>query len=236
MTQATVLLIPGLLCDQTVWRPLMATLNGAAEIADLSTQDDLTQMAKDCLAAYPGPLRVAGHSMGARVAMEMARLCPKRVTRLVLLDTGIHPLRDGEVAKRAEIVRFAHEHGMAALAARWLPGMVHTPNQQNTALMQSLTDMVLRMDPDLHARQINALVTRPDASAYLAEISCPVLLVVGEQDQWSPVSQHRDMLQLLPDAQLEVIQQAGHFAPIEQPEKVARLTADFLTRDDNNKG
>lgn len=56
--------------------------------------------------------------MGARVAMEMARLAPERVEKLALLDTGIHPLRDGEPAKRAEIVHFAHENGMAALANR----------------------------------------------------------------------------------------------------------------------
>jgi len=226
---ARILLIPGLLCDETVWQPLLAALGGKASVADLSTQDDLTRMARDCLAAHPGPLAVAGHSMGARVAMEMARLAPERITRLALLDTGIHPLGEGERARRDDIVRFAHEHGMAALARRWLPGMVHEPNQKKPALMQTLTDMVLRKTPGLHERQITALVNRPDAAAYLAEITCPVLLVVGRQDQWSPVAQHEAMLELLPDARLEIIENAGHFAPLEQPEAVARLLAGFLS-------
>ena len=95
-------------------------------------------------------------------------------------------------------------------------------------LNKEIEAMVLRKDADLHARQINALVTRPDASAYLAGITCPVLLVVGRQDQWSPVSQHEDMLRLLPDARLEIIEDAGHFAPLEQPDDVAALLADFL--------
>jgi len=168
--------------------------------------------------------------MGARVAMEMARLAPERITRLALLDTGIHPLKAGEKAKRDEIVEFAHANGMKALAERWLPGMVHAPNRENQTLMQSLTDMVLAKDPDLHQRQITALVNRVDASAYLASISCPVLLMVGEQDQWSPIAQHEDMLRLLPNARLEIIADAGHFAPVEQPEKVARLLAEFLTQ------
>jgi pimeloyl-ACP methyl ester carboxylesterase len=222
----TVLLIPGLLCDAHVWQPVCARLD--ATVADLSTQDSLTEMAQDCLDANPGALRVAGHSMGARVAMEMARLAPDRIERLALLDTGIHPLKEGEAAKRDEIVRFACDNGMAALAARWLPPMVHAPNRQNAALMQGLTDMVLRMSPDLHARQIKALVNRPDAASYLADIACPTLLVVGRQDQWSPVAQHEEMLALLPDARLEVVENAGHFAPLEQPETVARLVADFL--------
>ncbi len=228
MTDTTVLLIPGLLCDRVVWEPVITALGGDAEVADLSTQDNLTRMAQDCLAAYPGPLRVAGHSMGARVAMEMARLAPDRIERLVLLDTGIHPLKEGEVEKRAEVVAFAHENGMAALAERWLQGMVHEPNRADAALMKTLTDMVLRKDPDLHERQIKALTDRPDASAYLAEIRCPVLLVVGREDQWSPLSQHQDMLDLLPDARLEVIDDAGHFAPLERPDAVADVTAAFL--------
>ena len=88
--------------------------------------------------------------------------------------------------------------------------------------------MVLLRDPDLHARQIRALVNRPDAASYLADIACPVLLVVGRQDQWSPVAQHEEMLRLLPDARLEIVENAGHFAPLEQADTVASLLADFL--------
>jgi len=221
----TNLLIPGLLCDVYTWEPVLDRIE--AEVADLTTQDSIGQMAQDCLDRHPGTLRVAGHSMGARVAMEMARIAPERVERLALLDTGIHPLKAGEREKRDEIVRFAYEHGMAALAARWLPPMVHEANQ-TPALMQGLTDMVLRCDADLHARQIKALVDRPDAASYLGEITCLTLLIVGRQDQWSPVAQHEEMRALLPNARLEIIENAGHFAPVEQPETVARLIAEFF--------
>lgn len=225
----TITLLPGLLCDATVWQPLLKRLaDKEVMVADFSTQDDLTDMATDCLAQQSGPLQVVGHSMGARVAMEMARIQPDRVERLVLLDTGIHPLKPGEVEKREKSVRFAYEHGMHSLAGSWLKGMLHTPHLEDADLMQSLTDMVLRCDADLHARQIKALINRPDAASYLNRIACPVLLVVGRQDQWSPVSQHEDMLELLPDARLEIIEEAGHFAPLEQAETVTHLVADFL--------
>lgn len=221
----TNLLIPGLLCDAFTWEPLLARIE--AEVADLSTQDSITEMAQDCLDRHPGPLRVAGHSMGARVAMEMAHIAPDRVERLALLDTGIHPLKEGEQEKRDEIVRFAYDNGMVALAERWLPPMVYEPNQ-TPELMMKLTEMVLRKDPDIHARQIKALVNRPDAAAYLPEITCPTLLVVGRQDAWSPVSQHEDMLKLLPNARLEVVEHAGHFSLVEQPDIVAKLVSGFF--------
>lgn len=228
MTQ--ILLVPGLLCDATVWQPLLDRLDESAAVADLSTQDNLTQMAKDCLAAHPGPLRLAGHSMGARVVMEMTRLAQERVQCLALLDSGIHPLQEGELEMRQEIVQFANENGMEALAERWLNGMVYEPNLiSNPQLMLSLTEMVLRCDTAQHARQIEALTNRPDASQSLPVIRCPVLLMVGREDLWSPVSQHEDMLRLLPQARLEVIENAGHFAPLEQPDTVASLLADFLS-------
>ena len=222
-----VLLIPGLLCDAYCWEPVLARLP-QAEVADLSTQDDIGWMARDLLARHPGPLAVAGHSMGARVAMEMARIAPARIARLALLDTGIHPLKDGERAKRDAIVALAHDKGMQALADQWLPPMVWEGNHTNAALMAGLRAMVLRKDAHLHERQIRALVNRPDAAAHLPALTCPVLLMVGRQDQWSPVAQHEEMARLIPQARLEIIENAGHFAPVEQPDAVADILVPFL--------
>jgi pimeloyl-ACP methyl ester carboxylesterase len=225
-----IILVPGLLCDQTVWQPLLDRLDGGAFVAMAPEQDTLTGMAQEILASHDGQLIVLGHSMGARIAMEMVRLKPERITRLGLFDTGIHPLKEGETAKRAEIVKFAFDNGMKALADRWLPGMIHPMHQQNPLLMQSLEDMVLRMNPDLHARQINALVNRPDAREYLKEITCPVLLLVGRQDQWSPISQHQAMLEHLPNAYLEIVDDAGHFSLVEQPETASKVIVNFLSQ------
>jgi pimeloyl-ACP methyl ester carboxylesterase len=226
----TTILIPGLLCDAFVWEPLVKKIEGAVRVADLSTQDDLTVMAKDCLAMAEGQLTLTGHSMGGRVAMEMARLAPERIERMVLLDTGIHPLKEGELEKRNEIVRLAHENGMQALVEHWLPGMVYEPNQKNKALMDGLSEMILRCDPDMHERQIRALVNRSDASAYLQEISCPVMLVVGREDLWSPVAQHEEMLTLLANPKLEIIEDAGHFAPVEKPDECSELCVEFINQ------
>ena len=224
----TLLLIPGLLCDATVWQPLLKKLDNQASVADLTTQDDITQMAEDCLDRNPGLLLVAGHSMGARVAMEMARLAPERIQRLALLDTGIHPLAEGERETREAAVNYADEFGIEVLADRWLSGMVYAPNKSDEGLMNKLTQMVLRCDTDLHARQIKALTNRPDASRTLSDINCPVLLVVGRHDQWSPVSQHQGMLNSLPNARLEIIENAGHFAPLERADEVTRVLVEFF--------
>lgn len=186
-------------------------------VADLSTQDSITTMAEDTLSAHPGSLSVAGHSMGARVALEMFRLAPERIQRLALLDTGVHPRKDGEESRRQELVDLAYNEGMGALAGRWLPPMVHPNRHNDTELMGTLTAMVERMTPELHERQINALLNRLDPRLLLKTIQCPTLLVVGRQDSWSPLQQHKEIQREIPHAELVVIEDAGHFAPIEQP-------------------
>ena len=58
-------------------------------------------MARKALDSSPtGPLAVAGHSMGGRVALEIARQAPLRVERIALLDTGIEPIAPGEAGER----------------------------------------------------------------------------------------------------------------------------------------
>ena len=229
MSDFTIMLIPGLTCDVTVWRPVLDSMADDAIVPSLTDHDDLTDMAHDCLTRVDGPLRVAGHSMGARVAMEMVRLAPNRIERLALLNTGIHPLKPGEPEKRAETIDFAYSNGMAALAKRWLPGMVHPQRHNDEKLMTMLSQMVQSFTPEQHARQINALINRPNASEFLPQITCPVLLIVGQDDCWSPVKQHVEMDALLTDSRLVIVPDAGHFAPVEQPDKVAAELVRFLT-------
>ena len=95
--------------------------------------------------------------------------------------------------------------------------------------MGRLRAMVLRMNPDLHERQITALVGRPDARPLLAQIHCPTLVLVGRHDAWSPLAQHEGMHQQIKGSRLVVIEHAGHFAPLEQPQAVADALETWAT-------
>jgi len=223
----TVVLIPGLVSDGFVWTAAAAALAPLpVVIADVTTQNSIEDMARSLLAQHGGRLLLAGHSMGGRVAMEMARQAPGRIAGMALLNTGMHPRRDGEEAKRQAMIDLAHGQGMAALASAWLPGMMNAARPPEPGLMADLAAMVCRMTPEIHERQLRALLARPDAAATLA-FAGPMLLITGAQDVWSPVAQHRDIARLCPQARLEVIPDAGHFAPVEQPSVVSRLLADW---------
>jgi pimeloyl-ACP methyl ester carboxylesterase len=224
-----VVLLPGLLCDASIWAAQIAALKPYAGVAvgDFSQLGSLEEMARAALALREGPLIVIGHSMGARVALEMVRAAPERISKLALLDTGVHPVREGEEAKRQILVDLAFE-GMSALADRWLPPMVHEARTQDRRLMEPLRAMVMRASPEQHQRQIRALLNRSDARPLLPTIRCPVLVMVGRQDRWSPPAQHEEIAALIPHSELVVIEDSGHMSPVEQPEQVTKALLRWL--------
>lgn len=226
----TVILLPGLLCDEDVWSDQIGRLSEAHDVFCPGALDhsSIDAMAESVLARAPERFALAGHSMGGRVALQIAARAPERVERLALLDTGFHPARPGEAESRARLIRVAIEEGMAALARNWLPPMLAPGRARDQTLMARLSAMVERATPDLFQRQIGALLSRPNAHPGLSAIPCPAAVIVGRQDAWSPLAQHEEIAALIPHARLTVIEDCGHMSPAEQPEAVAVALAEWL--------
>lgn len=228
MSLPTLVLVPGLMCDAAVWTPLLPRLSPHCHclVIDHGDSDDLQDMAARLLVAAPERFALAGHSMGGRVALEVYRQAPERVTHLALMDTGHTPRAVGaageeEARKRHALLDIAQRQGVRAMAADWVRGMVHPDRLSDTALITAILDMFERKSADTFARQIQALLQRPDAGPVLQALAVPTLVQCGRQDSWANVAQHQAMQALATHAVLDVIEDAGHMAPMEQPEAVA---------------
>lgn len=227
MARPTLILIPGLLSDSDIWKHQIEALRETVDIQvpDLRFVRSLTAMAQIALDAAPARFAVAGHSMGGRVALEVFRMAPERVEKLALLDTGIHPRKPNEEAGRQELIDLARREGMEAMAARWLPPMLHP---DHGALLGPMTEMIKRSTPDTFENQQRALLDRPDAQAVLSSIHCPTLILCGREDKWSPVGQHEQIAALIPGSRLVVVEKCGHMSPVEQPEAVTDAFVSWL--------
>ena len=236
------LLVPGLLCDEHVWAAQAGAFAGHRPVvvgpcglpAPVQRLDD---MARHLLAVMQAPrFVVAGHSMGGRIALELLRLAPERVAGLALLDSGTHPrpagaAGDEETRQRGALVALAQREGLPSVAAQWLPPMVH-PQVLGTPLYARMVAMVEAQTPERFAAQVQALLHRPDAEPVLRSARCPVALVCGQQDRWSPPERHRAMQALVPSAVLTLIDNCGHMSPMEQPAAVTAALAGWLERCD----
>jgi pimeloyl-ACP methyl ester carboxylesterase len=237
MTRPTLLLVPGLLCDAAVWAEQRPALETTADIlvADHGALDSLAAMAERVLESAPERFAIAGHSMGGRVAFEVLRLAPERVTGFALLDTACHPLARGAMGEqerhgRLALLAVARREGMRAMARDWVQGMVHPARLGDATLIDAILDMFERKTPDIFAAQIHALLSRPDACGLLEDIRCPTLVLCGAQDSWSLPQGHRDMAAAIRDSTLSLIDDCGHMAPMEKPAEVGAALAAWLAR------
>ncbi|MBG6080702.1 pimeloyl-ACP methyl ester carboxylesterase [Rubrivivax gelatinosus] len=223
--KTSLLLLPGLLCDAELWQPQIAALPAACSVAEYGDARSIAAMAEAALAAAPpGPLAVAGHSMGGRVALEICRRAPERVQRLALLNTGCLPLPEGEAgaAERAGRLRFlelARRDGMRAMALDWVQGTVHESRRPGP-VVDTVVEMFARRTPAVFEAQIEALLTRPDYSPLLPQLRCTTLLLTGSDDRLTPPETHAEMRKRIPGASHVVIGRCGHMAPLESPAAV----------------
>jgi pimeloyl-ACP methyl ester carboxylesterase len=228
----SLLLLSGLLCDETIWAEAAQDLKSAADVRIASFQgfNSIQAMAAYALRMAPPQFWVAGHSMGGRVALELFRQAKQRVLGLALLNTGVHALRAGETESRGRLVQLAQERGMSALAAAWLPPMMGASPARLAHVMPKLQAMVERQTAESFAAQTKALLERPDAGRVLPTINVPALLVSGAADTWSPLAQHEEIRRQIPQATLVAIDDAGHMAPAEQPRAVAAALRAWIER------
>jgi pimeloyl-ACP methyl ester carboxylesterase len=231
-----VFFLPGLLCDSKIWEYQARVLADIAECmtAEWSGEDSLVKMAHTALRIAPERFAVAGHSMGGRVALEVYRAAPHRVTHIALLNTGYLPRsRDAageqEIRSRYLLLEVAKAEGMRAMARQWLPPMVNPARRGDRALSETIVEMFARKSPEIFEAQIRALLSRPDATPVLESIRCPALLLSGREDTWSPPVRHAAMAAKIPGpSSVVTVPDCGHMSPLEQPAAVAEALRAWL--------
>ena len=231
----TLVLAPGMLSDAAVWGPQAEAFGGEAQvrIADYGQARTLAGMAQALLADAPARFALAAHSLGGRVAMEVARIAPERLTGLCLISADPLPKPGGdagaaETKARYGLLGVAREQGMAAVAERFLPAVLHSSRLTDAALAGPVKAMIARQDPDALERQIEAGEGRPDHAEVLRGLDIPVLLICGAEDGFGRGPLQAAMAALLADAPTLLIAQCGHLPTLEAPETVNAAMRDWL--------
>jgi len=190
--------------------------------------NSIIAMAEAVLRWAPPTFALAGHSMGGRVAFQVHRLAPERVTKIAVLNTGSDARSESEEPGRRKLLAIARSQGMRAMAVEWLKGMLPPYRQDDTPLVEEIIQMFERKSPDLFEIQMLALLGRPNATPLLTEIQCPALVLTGRDDAWSPPARHLDMAQLIPKSELVLVPKCGHMSTMERPDEVTAALRHWL--------
>jgi pimeloyl-ACP methyl ester carboxylesterase len=222
------------MCDAACWWHQAAALGAdRVQVAEHALSDTLGVMAERILDQAPPRFSLAGHSMGGRVALEVVARAPERVSRLALLDSGYEALAPGEAgdretAGRYRLLEIAQRDGMLTMAKDWARGMVHPSRLTDSTLMEAIYSMIVAAGVAKFEAQIRALLARPDRTQLLTTLRMPTLVLCGNDDDWSPLSRHQHMAQLIQGSRLVGVPDCGHMSTMERPEAITTAMLAWL--------
>jgi len=226
-------LVPGLLCTDDMWREQIQRLSDVARCIVPSgqySQDSVQDMARAVLAEAPDRFALCGLSMGGYVCHEIMRQAPKRVTRLALLDTSARPDTPEQSERRRGFIEISQRGKFKGVTPQLLPMLIHPANMENQSLVDRLMKMADDIGPENFIRQQTAIMGRPDSRPQLKDYALPVLVLCGEADKLTPPELHAEMASLIPGAEYVQVKEAAHMAPMERAGKVSQHLRDWLAR------
>jgi pimeloyl-ACP methyl ester carboxylesterase len=182
-----------------------------------------------------GPLNLIGHSLGGLLSVLLAACRPQLVDRVVVVDYGPDPdstaLARIHADLRDSLRIYDTPQDFAALLRRKRPFL-------SSLNAVTLAESLLRRQPDGRFRlKCDPALAEPrrhpanplDLWEVLAELRCPALVVRGIASSALTPATARRMVEIMPDAELRLVDNAGHGVVTDNPDGFAAATLPFLT-------
>lgn len=174
-----------------------------------------------------------GLSMGGFVGVRLAARHPEIVHSLALLNTSVGP-EDPEKRKKYLLLTKAYRlTGPRPLRKQVAPIMLG-PDSQDAPWIDEWIDRLARADARGVARSVEAVAERDPCEAEAGRVIAPTLIIAGARDAAIPKEKSQAISELIPQAELHVVEDAGHSSSLEKPDEVTALLSGFLGA--NNAG
>ena len=199
-------------------------------VASHIRDDNMGAIARRILAQAPPRFALAGHSMGGYIAFEMMRQAPERIMKLALINTQARPDTPDATARRRGQIARAQTGEYHAVLDELFPGFVHPSRRDDASLRQLVHEMGDDIGADAFVRQQNAIIGRADSRPTLARITCPTLVLTGDEDNTISNSLSVEMADSIRAAKLRILPDCGHLPQVEQPQATAEAMVEWLRR------
>lgn len=226
----TILFVPGFMTDNTLWTEVISHMdsNEPFAFAELGTETSISGMARVALRHAPASFVLVGFSMGGYVAREMARLAPERVRALILIATSARADTPIQAQRKLDAVRQISTAPFRGLTRASIKASLHAEHEQNQDLIDRMRTMSLSLGKDVFIRQ--AGMQRESDVDRLSEINCPTLIIAAEEDRIRSMDESQELHERIPNAEMMVIDSAGHMLPLEAPGRLACVISGWFGR------
>ena len=172
---------------------------------------------------------VCGLSMGGYILMHAVKNHPERFKALIFADTQC--IADSPEAKEGRMKTIAkiNNDGIDDFASGFLSKAFYKETlENNKTLVEQVKEVVMSTTRQSITSTLKALAERDEMCSTLMNISVPVLILCGDNDDITPMKQLELMNNEIPNSKLVVIKNAGHLSNLEQPEQFNRVVSDFI--------
>lgn len=175
------------------------------------------------------PVIVGGLSMGGYVAFDMMRQAPERIRALGLFATRASADTPQQREAREALIERIRREGFKGPAQRLRETLLGSTSLASRPELAEQVDRWLQMaNPYGVMDALHAMANRRDAAAMLPTLTCPALVIAGEEDTIIPVEEVRAMADRIPGAMFEMMPQSGHLVNLEQPQLFQAALERFL--------
>lgn len=225
-------LLPGMMCDARVFGAQLTALSRerAVMVAPITLGERVEEIASNIIDQLPHRFALAGLSMGGIVAMEVLRRVPDRISRLCLMDTNPLAETPAEAAAREPLIVRARAGFLEDVMQEAMHPDILAPGTHRRRVLDRVYQMARDMGPEVFVNQSRALQRRRDQQGTLRKSHTPTLILCGTHDPLTPVKRHSFMAELMPHADLLVMENAGHFPSLECPDELTKILRNWLAR------
>ena len=133
------------------------------------------------------------------------------------------------IARRHGLMEQTHIGRFHGVQPSMLPHIVHRSHLDDSAITQPILDMAREIGAEGFLREQEAIMARPDSRPLMVDIRVPTVVVVGRQDQSTPLPRAEEMAADISTSRLVVLEECGHMSPLEKPDEVTAVLRRWLT-------
>ncbi|NIR48758.1 alpha/beta hydrolase [candidate division KSB1 bacterium] len=172
---------------------------------------------------------LGGLSMGGYVAFALYRKQPDMVKGLILADTRAEADSEDGKKNRKAMADLAIQKGPLVIAEQMTPKLLgKTTMLKNDSVVQKVKKMMSSSSIAGISNSSLGMALRDDSNPTLKDIACPTLILVGAEDELTPVEAAENLHNKIKNSELQVIPNAGHISNLEQPSEFNNAVKSFL--------
>lgn len=221
-------LIPGILCNADLWVEQIKYFSGKIDIcvADVLIKKSIEEISEKISLSFER-FNLIGFSSGGYIAQNLAYKYPKKVNKLILMNTSGGNFAVKQQENREKFMIECKEKGNKAGSDMFMEKLL-SGYDNDYKLLSAVKAMAKKIDPDTFFYQMKSIIDYMQHLPSLSDIQCETLIISSKDDPFMQSESYLELLHNLQEAHLTLNEGGGHMLPLSCPKFVNEKIQKFF--------